>query len=270
MKVNFIEIGMYVGIVSGMIHATAYCIYNWHKATKPNIAAWGIWGFLTILNTSSYFVMSADWAKSLLTIANSFFCILTLILAFSRGKIERLDIWDRIALIIGIFAGAVWWRWQSATYANLVLQGAISVGFIPLYRGVWHNPSRERALPWLVWTVGYCVNILAVVLRWKGQWQDLAYPVNSILFHSGVAILVSLRLSKIRKMVELSEIMEFVLLDHDWSRNRCTPKGARYDHLQNRGYVRKAFVFILSKKNKNKELSDYEKAFLREHIDLIH
>jgi hypothetical protein len=189
-----LTLGVFLGIAAGVVHIVAYIIYNWYSRNRPNIAAWGVWGFLTLLNTSSYFVMSSDWVKSILTIVNSVLCIMTLGLALYRGKFDKIDIWDKLAFVVGIVAGLVWIRWHSATSANLILQISIAAGFIPLYRGVWRNPDCERALPWLVWTVGYGLNIVTVVLRWQGQLQDLAYPVNCLVLHFGVALLVTVRI----------------------------------------------------------------------------
>jgi hypothetical protein len=186
-------LGLFFGVAAGVVNIVAYIIYNYFSKNRPNIAAWSLWAFLTLLNTSSYFVMSSDWVKSILTIVNSFLCILTLVLALYRGKFDKLDIWDKLAFIVGVVAGLVWIGFKSATYANLVLQVSIFLGFIPVYRGVWKKPDCEKALPWLVWCIAYCFNAVTVALRWQGQWQDFAYPVTAFVYHLVVALLVILR-----------------------------------------------------------------------------
>ncbi len=118
---------------------------------------------------------------------------MTLALALYRGKFDKLDVWDKLAFAIGIIAGLVWVGSKSPTYANLILQLSIFVGFIPLYRGVWRKPDCERALPWLVWCIGYSLNAVTVILRWQDQWQDLAYPVTAFVYHLTVALLVVVR-----------------------------------------------------------------------------
>ena len=187
------SLGIFFGVTAGVVHIVAYIFYNYVSKNRPNIAAWGVWAFLSILSMTSYVVMSSDWVKSILVSVNALLCILTLVLALYRGRFEKLDRLDKIAFAIGVLAGLMWIVLKSATYANMILQVSIMVGFIPLYRGIWRNPKCEHALPWLIWVVAYCLNILTIVVRWTGQYQDLAYPVNCFVLHLAVALLVVVR-----------------------------------------------------------------------------
>ena len=181
-----------LSVVAGLLHILAFAIYNKQivqGTSQPNSATWTLWVFLTILNVSSYGVMSGDWIKTILPLASSIACILTFCFSLWRGKFSRVDMWDRLALGIGIISGLVWFCFKSATYANLILQASVMVSFVPTYRGVWSDPSKERPLPWYMWTVAYCLGIAVVILRWKGQYQDLVYPINCLVLHAVVGIL---------------------------------------------------------------------------------
>lgn len=174
------------------MHVTAFALYNKQMiqgTSRPNTATWTLWAFLTFLNFGSYKVMSGNWVKSILPLASSIACLLTFLFAIAKGKLSRLNIWDVFALGIGFLSGCAWWWYQSATYANLIMQGSILVSFVPTMRGVRKNPKNEKALPWFIWSSAYILSIAVVLLRWQGQFQDLAYPINCLVLHAAVGVL---------------------------------------------------------------------------------
>lgn len=171
------------------IHLVAFALYNAQMRDprfKPNTATWTLWAVLTATNASAYFHASNDWVKSILPAASSIACILTFFYALVRGKFRTLSFTDNMALAIGLVASFVWWRYQSAVYANLWLQGAIAVSFIPTYRSVWVEPSSEKAPPWALWGAAYVILTIVVFLRWNGQWTDFVHPVQGAIMHGAV------------------------------------------------------------------------------------
>jgi len=199
------EISGIIGIGAALTHTIAYLDYNKDvlKGTrKPNGSTWAIWSAIAILSASSYFVIVGDWAKSILSLTNIALCILTFIIALWLKCFERPDKAERVALVLGLVAVGVWWWYQSALYANLIIQFAMAVDFIPTLRLIWNKPRSERPRPWLIWTFGYVLLVITITLRWRGQWYDLVYPVNCIVFHLAVALLAIIRLKQQNRMVE--------------------------------------------------------------------
>jgi hypothetical protein len=186
------EFTLHLGIAAGVLQLVAFGLYNkqvFQGTSTPNTATWTLWAFLTVLNASSYAAMTADLAKSILPIASALAGLGTFSYALFAGKFRRIDPWDWLVLSIGIVSGLVWWWYQSATYANLIVVGAVVVSFVPLYRGLLKNPALEKALPWYVWTTAYVVLTVVGILRWKGQYQDLVYPVSMLFLHLAVGLL---------------------------------------------------------------------------------
>lgn len=187
------SLGALFGVLAGATQALAYIDYNrqiLRGKLNPNGSTWLIWALLAILNATTYGLTVNDWAKTVLPIVNTALCIGTFILAFAGKKFDKIDAWDAVALVVGLSSSLVWYHYRSAMYANFVLQISIAVGFIPTYRMVWKDPKKERVRPWLIWTFAYVFLIIAVILRWRGQWQDLVYPINCLVLHPIVAILI--------------------------------------------------------------------------------
>lgn len=193
------ELSIILSTQAGLGYCLAYLDYNrgvLTGETKPNGATWAIWSAIAVVSTGSYFAASGDFWKSLLPILNIVLCIGTFVLALITGKFKKLDVTDWIALGLGLIAAVVWGVYKSATYANLIVQVAIMVGFIPTWRAIWKTPSCEHPRPWWIWDISYCISAVVVILRWENQWIDLVYPINCIVLHASVPILCSLRANK--------------------------------------------------------------------------
>lgn len=189
-------VSVILSILAGLGYSLAYLEYTrgvFTGKTKPNGATWAIWSAISIVSAGSHFGVSGDFWKSLLPILNILLCIGTFVLVFIAGKFDKLDVTDWIALGLGLIAAVVWGIYKSATYANLIVQVAITVGFIPTWRAILKTSSCEHYRPWWIWSASYCIATIVVLLRWKNQWVELIYPVLCVLLHVSVPILSMLR-----------------------------------------------------------------------------
>ena len=185
-----------LGVIAGLVHFSAYALYLrqvLRRTSRPNTATWTLWTFLAALNAASYLAMCRDPAKAATPIAGALACAVILTVSVWKGRLTRLAVFDRGILAIGLSAAAVWWASRSATWANLLLQGAFVLSNVPTYRGVWRDPATERPLPWFGFGLAYAINIAVVLLRWQNEIADLAYPVLSLVTDAGVGLVVVLR-----------------------------------------------------------------------------
>jgi hypothetical protein len=181
-----------LAILASMMHIIAFIIYNKQLLSnnnEPNIVTWAIWAFESLFNVASYFVMSGDWIKTLLPTISSLFCIEIFFVALFKGKFGRIGKFDIAALFTGIFAALVWWQFKSATFANLIAQACVAIGFVPTFKSVWKSPKTEKPVVWFVWSFAYIVGLAVVLTRWQSQYQDLVLYVCGIIFHAAVGIL---------------------------------------------------------------------------------
>jgi hypothetical protein len=196
------ELSIIISTLAGLGYCLAYLDYNrnvFTGETKPNGATWAIWSAVSFVSTGSYIANSADFWKSLIPILNIILCIATFVLALVAGKLKKLDVSDWIALGLGLVAALVWAVNKSAQNANLIVQVAIMVGFVPTWRAVWATPASEHPRPWWIWSVSYAVSIIVVLLRWKNQRIDLVYPVVCTVLHASVPIVCFFRSRRMLK-----------------------------------------------------------------------
>lgn len=171
---------------------TAYTIYNagtWMGTNHPNVLSWGLWSFIMILSSSSYYIMSGDRVKSILPILGCILCIITFLAALVHGTTYTFGIYDVAVLLIGIAACGFWLFTKSVTLTHFIVLGAVIIGYIPTWRAVWANPGDEATASWFLWATAYFLQGVVVRMRWKGKWEDAVYPIAGTILHLGVALL---------------------------------------------------------------------------------
>lgn len=187
------ETSIILATIAGILHIVAYSLYafrSFRGLSEPNVVSWSLWGLLTILNVTSYRMMSGDWVKSIQPLAGSFMCILTATVVIYRGsaRFKKLSTIEWVAAIIGLAAIVLWKVLHSPIIAQVLVLSAVGVGFITTFKSVWRNPSGEWKLPWFIWAVAFTFGLVAAVMRMKG-WQDLIYYIECLPLHLAVGLL---------------------------------------------------------------------------------
>lgn len=190
------DISFLFSFLSGMCILATYAIYNrdiFLGRTKPSAVSWGIWAVITTLNMASYFVMTGDILKNSLPMVASVACLITFLFLLGKKNYAPPAMIDYSTLSIGVLAILGWWQFRSALFANMLLQFANVIAFIPTYRSVWNNPKNEKPLPWALFVLSYIFLTATVILRFKGNIADLVFPILAIFLHSAVVFLIFFR-----------------------------------------------------------------------------
>lgn len=180
------HICLFIGITAGIIQIIGYAMYMrnaFSGSVSPNPASWSIWAFASILNLVSYIEMTGDLSKVILPAACSVMNMGTFLVCLLKGRLRKLQRFEKIILILDLKIVLIWWLSHSALLANLLLQISTLISFIPITHDVWKNPKVEKPAPWFLWTSGYALLSLLVIFRWQ-QWHDVVYPISCLIFHS--------------------------------------------------------------------------------------
>lgn len=180
-----------LGIFAGLLQIAGY--FDYFKKIgigriKPNAASWSIWAFGAVLESASYVFVTGDWVKNILPIACAVCAVSLFLICLKRGHFEKVTRFEWILVIADCIAIFVWWWFESAVYANLLLVLTAIVSFIPIIMHVWKDPKAEHARPWFLWTYAYATLALVVVFRWE-KWEDFVYPGIFLILHLIVAVL---------------------------------------------------------------------------------
>jgi hypothetical protein len=98
--------------------------------------------------------------------------------SFVRGRYAKFTPVDKISLIVGLLTVTVWKLTGDAITAQLILQVAVMISFLPTIVGLFQGNLRERPLPWFIGVLSYFF-VTAAVLVQSGisNWPALVYPL---------------------------------------------------------------------------------------------
>jgi hypothetical protein len=182
-----------LGVGAALLHGTAYVLYNIQThfgQSKPNPASWSVWTVLAIINAFSFQELSGDLVSTLQSFIGSVACIFTFGYALLNGKFSRLGRKEWFTLAMALLAVMVWWIFQNAAYANMIVLLAILVSFKPTFDGVYKDPFKEVPRSWWLWTLAYGLTTASVLIRHKPL-LALLMPVALMIAHGSIAVLSS-------------------------------------------------------------------------------
>ncbi|MFA6099650.1 MAG: hypothetical protein WC750_02075 [Patescibacteria group bacterium] len=185
-------IAITLGILSAAMHLLAFWLYYRQMllgTSRPKAASWLLWPVLTVLNCVIYLLSTGDWVKSLLPLASSAACLVIVAVALRRKNLKKPRLWEMIVMMAAIDIAVLYGVFNSAVYANLLIQTCVAISFIPTFAGVWKDSNSERPLPWFIWSTAYILALAVVILRWRRQPGDLIYPINCLVLHAVVGAL---------------------------------------------------------------------------------
>ena len=185
------ELTIALGLTAALLHGVAYVLYNVQTKmgkSSPNAASWSVWAFLATLNALSYREMSGDVVVALQFFTGSVACILTFLYVLTIGKFSKLKPKEWGLFALGLLATLVWWKFRSATGANMIVLVTFLISFIPTFEGVWRDPFKETPRSWMLWTLAFLVTTTNVVLR-DGKLVALITPIVLLISHGSIAVL---------------------------------------------------------------------------------
>lgn len=168
----------YLESASGALVIIASFLYLsgvWRKKIQPTKATWLVWTIMSSLTAVSMYFRGVLNGQ----IATLAFCdIAILIAAFRYGNIWQWTKMDIVCIFISFTAIAAWIITGNALSAITLLLIATVVGFLPLARAVWIDPSIEKPLPWIIMVIS---SLLAIGATTNWSYEQNAQPVVYLL-----------------------------------------------------------------------------------------
>lgn len=197
MDVNSVKLSL--GVTSALLHGTAYLLYNLQTRkgeSNPRAASWGVWALLAVVNAISYKEMTADWYSALQFFMGSVGCFLTFVYVWSIGRLGRPQGKEWGDFAIGIIATLLLLVFKASDWASLLILIGFVISFRPTFNWVKANPSKEKPVPWAIWTVAFAVTIINKCIGVAnpnatelGTILGFTVPIVLLLAHGSIAVL---------------------------------------------------------------------------------
>lgn len=182
------------------IFLIAFVMYNkgvLAGKNTPAFAAWGLFSVITAVNCVTYLAWTESWINIAVLFTDFIVCVGTAIIILIRLRWRvKVDWQDGTIALISIIA-IVLWKVLGAETGNWFNQVAYTTAFFPNYRNVWRNPQDEPTKPWLLWTIAFVLNIIALALKQNTQPMDYVSPVICLVYHALMTVLSLRKLTKV-------------------------------------------------------------------------
>lgn len=164
--------------------------------TTPNPITWIIWSGAGIVNAITYYgVTEGDIFKYLITVIAAICATMVVIYTMIKGKFQKFTLVDLCVAISVIGLLGYWWYEKNDRITNMLLQVIYLLSFIPTVYNIWIKDSNEYLPPYFVALVAYSLSIVVILLDWKNDWLQLAYPIANGLIGNG-SVVISMRLKR--------------------------------------------------------------------------
>lgn len=185
------DIALVLGII--LAHMLGYTFYvrgMVKNKITPNTTTWSLFVFSVILDIPTYFngVETEALIKSVLPVVDCVGVLVVWTVAFRCGKFERPDQWDTLVAVCQTLTIIIW-KIAGAMNANLMLQVATMIAFIPVVRGVYTGKEVERPMPWMFMSIAYGLEAVIVYVHPHHGWKEYAYPLVCFVCHFVVGVL---------------------------------------------------------------------------------
>lgn len=155
-----------------------YLVKTAQGKITPNPVTFFVRSVVSVMNLVTYFLTNGEsfW-KSSVTIASTIGLLSIFLYSFYRGKFSKINRFDITAGVIAVMVGVMWKLTSNPILANLLLQTAMFISFIPAIRGVLAGVAKEEVLPWAMATTSYVLMTTAISLDSSSTWQQFVHPV---------------------------------------------------------------------------------------------
>jgi len=137
-----------------------YIISTIRGRTRPNRATWIIWAIVTIIIAVSY-AESGATSTLWVAIVNAAMSVCVALLSLKYG-VGGWTPFDRACLFASLASLALWQLSGSPLTALGINVLVDAIGALPTIRKAYYEPETEDRLTWVLYLIGYTVNLAAV------------------------------------------------------------------------------------------------------------
>lgn len=172
-------------LFAGLLHARRV----WSGIIKIHPISWSIWSLTGIALLLSYDTMNTKY-EFYVTIGNAIFPIVNLFISMRhRTKLELFS-WDYAAGFFGITSIIIWYfvkhSVELSAYANYIAIFADMCAIVPTFIMVRKNPMIEKPLPWIIFSVGFVINVFIIEDK---SFANYILPIYMFIGANSIAML---------------------------------------------------------------------------------
>lgn len=166
---------------------------------SPNRWSWIIWAVATLVETLTYHESFGSLFESSIFYISSTACIVITLLIWRVAKWKKPDGTEIFSVIACVLSMIVWYLYQTAFWAHIIMLIALPVAFIPTFKSARIDYKHEDTPAWGLWTIGDLFCFFFIFLENKTQ-EELYYISIEFFCHCSIFVLVFYQ-KKMKKVV---------------------------------------------------------------------
>jgi hypothetical protein len=173
-----------LGISCGVLSILAHLVYYFgakNRLNNPNSTSWFVWAILASFNAWNFFALNQSGPLAFINLVGAVAGTTVFVVVLIIGRFDWPDPAEWWTLVVSLLALGVWKAFEKVEYGSGLLAIALIISFIPTWR-VLLKGKEEDARPWLMWTVAYGLQVLAVYASSKGIWSYVV-PLTCVVVH---------------------------------------------------------------------------------------
>ena len=169
-----------LGIIAGVIAFCTYVIYIasiLKGETKPNLASWWIWTFMSFVLVLSYYFSGARntiWVPTVEFLGPLSIALLS-IKRGEGGYTDKTDLFCLVGVVVSVILWVVFNSPVIALISNLVID---AFAFVPTIKKSYLRPRGENLLAWSTTGLAEAVNLFAME---RFTFNIAIYPVYMLV-----------------------------------------------------------------------------------------
>lgn len=154
--------------------------------TTPSRVTFGIRSVVSVMNLITYFLGTQhDYFKSAIMLTSALSLSAIFVYSFFKGK-TKIRWYDVVTTLIVIVVVIKWKSSGDAMVANLWLQSALLLSFVPYTLGVLDGTIKDHPISWAFATLAYVLMTFGLLLSAEPSWQEFVNPVCIGVVGNGV------------------------------------------------------------------------------------
>lgn len=182
-------------VIAMVLTIAAYGVYWWGiemQLVRPSRTSWLIWSAVTTVEALTYQAVNEGLLQNIIFFMNAASCLFITFAIWRHSTWQRPTPLELVCMALSLAALIMWFGFQKADWAHIMVLAAVPIGFIPTWISAWEDKRREMSPAWGLWTLADAATLFLILRTTQGGIMELPYIILELVCHSIVWLIIGL------------------------------------------------------------------------------
>ncbi|WP_326524774.1 SET domain-containing protein-lysine N-methyltransferase [Sphingomonas sp.] len=187
-----IEPWFWVAVACNFAGYAVYLAGLRRNLVEPNRASWLIWSASTAIEGLTYLAVNPGALHGMVFLVSAVLCVAVTLGIWRRAAWAMPTPNEMLCIAACLASLVLWLAFSEALWAHLLVVAAVPISFVPTWRSVLADRTRERSPAWGLWTFGDLATLIVAVRAGADGATGYAYLLVELLCHASVWFIIGL------------------------------------------------------------------------------